>query len=414
MPDGRNLLGAGRKIRLRRTCAADVPFLVSLWNNAEVRRDTAWPDDRQVDQAWAERWFAEQQQRGAIAGEHFVVEDPTGRMLGEATYLNVSLGSFEAECELRLLPQAWKDGLGEEVLAILLEYIFTLTSIQVLVVAPRLTNAAARRMYQTVGFKEQHKSESTLVMQVTRDEFFRHKRREVRFNPRIGELTWRDVAGYLRAKDELILPLGSFEQHGPHLPFRTDTLVAEHVAVDLAQQLSVLVAPPLEFGTNVPGHRNYPGQTSVSDAVVGKLVGEILNGWVQSGFRTFYCLSGHGNPAYLEAVRQSCPTGARVFIRDFFDVALHELLEKQTGPLHACEVETSIMLYLRPDLVRMEFAQDVEIASGAEPGPGNEGFPSYATRQKGQELYLLMVNTLKREMKEWFLTTASRDTSRHD
>jgi creatinine amidohydrolase len=161
-----------------------------------------------------------------------------------------------------------------------------------------------------------------------------------------------------------VLPTASIEQHGPHAPVMTDTLlcgtVAQRAAERAAGQAQVLVAPVLCYG-NSHHHRPFPGVLSLSSPTYLAAVTEILEGFALSGFRKLMVLNGHGGNTDSNAVvgldfvhrlghEVTIATGA------YWDIARGALVEKGLMPSnmipgHAGRFETSMVLAIRPDLI---------------------------------------------------------------
>jgi creatinine amidohydrolase len=220
---------------------------------------------------------------------------------------------------------------------------------------------------------------------------------------RLDDLTWPECRSYVQRDGRLLLPVGTCEQHGPHLPLGTDTVIAEHVAAWLSEEAGVLVAPTVAYGVNLPCDRLFWGTASVPEAVLRAYLGATLEWWRDQGFRRVFLISSHGDPFHLEALRaiDAMPSlgGIEVHVRDLWQVPLADLLEAQEGAGHACEAETSVMLALCPERVRLALVQDFETPwedfapylrhERTEPVPGSpgpQGFPSKATADKGRRI----------------------------
>ena len=161
-----------------------------------------------------------------------------------------------------------------------------------------------------------------------------------------------------------VLPTAAIEQHGPHLPVFTDTLVCETVARQAAEavsdQASVVVAPILCYG-NSHHHFPFPGVLSLQSHNYMAAVTDALEGLVKSGFRKVIVLNGHGgNSNPIGVVGQdlvnrlgnsaACATG------DYWSIARAgfqeaDIMPPELIPGHAGRFETSLILALRPDLV---------------------------------------------------------------
>ncbi|MBN2344786.1 MAG: creatininase family protein [Candidatus Aminicenantes bacterium] len=225
---------------------------------------------------------------------------------------------------------------------------------------------------------------------------------------KLAELTWKEIAERLESERRLIVPVGTCEQHGPHLPLSSDTLVAESIAEYLSQRTGILVAPTVQYGVNLPCDRGFAGTCSTTPELLRGTIGSILEWWKVQGFARFFLLSAHGDPLHIEALRAADPDAARVL--SLYDFPMQDILERQEGGRHACEAETSVMLHLRPELVRTEEIADfaipfdefkpyflhekIEPIAGA---PGHQGFPSFASAEKGERIFALM----KRHALSW-------------
>jgi creatinine amidohydrolase len=179
----------------------------------------------------------------------------------------------------------------------------------------------------------------------------------------LQNLTWEQVKQKTRdSKNTIILPIGSTEQHGPHLPVGTDTLVAIALAESAAQKAKVLIAPPLWFGWS-PHHMILPGTITVRPQVLIEVVYDVVRSLSQHGFERFVFLNGHRivNVSWLQIAgeRAKRELGVKVVI---FDPAYmsQEIVDGlgwgQVG--HAEEIESSHMWHCYPDLVKMERARD--------------------------------------------------------
>jgi creatinine amidohydrolase len=218
---------------------------------------------------------------------------------------------------------------------------------------------------------------------------------------RLEELIWKEVDEYLRSNPQMIVPVGTCEQHGPHLPLNTDTLVADRLAEYLSEETGILVGPTLNYGVNLPCDRGYAGTCSTTKELLEGFLGSILEWWKGQGFERFFLLSAHGDPHHIEALESIDPDTVRVLELDGYDMT--GILEKQSAAKHAGEAETSVMMYLYPERVRRAEIKDFETPFGAfkpylfhekteaiEGSPGNQGYPSWASAEKGEELFSRM------------------------
>ncbi|MDP2931604.1 MAG: creatininase family protein [Chloroflexota bacterium] len=122
----------------------------------------------------------------------------------------------------------------------------------------------------------------------------------------LNELTWEDVAEYLKHEDIIILPIGSTEQHGPAGPLGLDTYVAISLAEDVARSAGVLCTPPVWFGDS-SHHLGFPGTISLRLETVRALVKDIASSLAKHGFRNILIINGHKSanlPALLSATKE--------------------------------------------------------------------------------------------------------------
>jgi creatinine amidohydrolase len=229
----------------------------------------------------------------------------------------------------------------------------------------------------------------------------------------LHDLSWVDVAAHLARDTRLIVPVGALEQHGPHLPLGTNTLIAIRVAADLSIRFGVLSAPAVGYGVNhyaatAPG-KAYAGTTTLRQKTLHRTLNEMLSAWERGGFTEFVLLSAHRHEAHLDALATLVTRIARVRVVSLWDVEIADLLDAQRGPLHGGEAETSLMLHLYPELVRMERARDVppdktalrQSQRGRLPdlqpgGAGVSGLPTAATAEKGRRIHERMLETIAR------------------
>jgi creatinine amidohydrolase len=225
----------------------------------------------------------------------------------------------------------------------------------------------------------------------------------------LDELSWIDAAAHLARDPRLIIPVGALEQHGPHLPLGSNVLIARRVAVDLSTRFGVLRAPTMYYGVNVPSERAYAGTAALRQKTLHRAINELLAGWEAHGVDEFIILTAHRHEPHLDALATLLTSSARVRVVSVWDVEVGDLLKTQPGPLHACEAETSVMLYLYPELVRMDRARDFELSPdqfdryirGQLPAPpaggaGVVGNPTQATAELGEAIYSRLLAAIRR------------------
>lgn len=181
------------------------------------------------------------------------------------------------------------------------------------------------------------------------------------------EIEWmRLTAEELRARAEadalVIVPIGSLEQHGPHLVTGVDIVLAGAVAERTARRLAAAGAPTVVTPTVWTGlaehHMAFGGTVTLDYDAFAAILRGILRSAHRCGFRRAMLLNGHGGNAEAVAVAASAAStefGMKVAAGTYWHLiggAFAPILERQAGVLHACEAETSMMMALRPDSVR--------------------------------------------------------------
>jgi creatinine amidohydrolase len=181
--------------------------------------------------------------------------------------------------------------------------------------------------------------------------------------PVMEHMTVQMVRDYLHRKRSIIIPMGVIEQHGYHLPLQTDALIASHVAWMIGRKTDMLVAPVIT--TSFSGGA-CPGTINISPAVMSLVVSDTLVSLAAQGFRNFYLFLCHGgsenaraldhalklllrtNPALGDAMIALLPIWGFSTGGTGWEAALRE------GDWHAGWLETSMMMALAPELVRMD------------------------------------------------------------
>ena len=219
----------------------------------------------------------------------------------------------------------------------------------------------------------------------------------------LSVLTPDAVRAALARDSRLLVPVGTCEQHGPHLPLGCDTLIVERLADDLSADFSLLRAPTIAYGVNTVTKRPYPGNAAVRRKTLHRWMNDLLGSWEQCGVDAFIILTAHGHDPHQEALSTLRTRRARIFTVDIFALDFTDYLEDPGGPTHGGELDTSLMLHLAPELVRMNLAQDYPLterqvasyrrgAAGSVPAlsPGSVGKPTLASAEKGARLYKMI------------------------
>ncbi len=178
-------------------------------------------------------------------------------------------------------------------------------------------------------------------------------------------MSWPEIDALDRERTVLLLPTGAIEQHGPHLPVDTDIHDSSELSLRAATVAGggVVVLPPVPWGMS-PHHMGYPGTISLQLGTYAALIRDICAAVSRHGFRRVLIVNGHGgNVAILgaTALQMSEELGLFVGVASYWHLIVPQLREIGTSELggmgHACEMETSLQLHLRPELVTMADAR---------------------------------------------------------
>jgi creatinine amidohydrolase len=184
---------------------------------------------------------------------------------------------------------------------------------------------------------------------------------------RWDEMTFAEAGA---AGDAAIIPIGAIEQHGPHLPLSVDTRIAEAVALAVSAETRVPVVPALSYGVSA-SHGDFPGTLTLRPETLIMMMEDLIDSLYASGVRQFIIISGHiWNSGALDVTAEKTRTRLRdTRIRSIGYVSMYPGPEVDghvtygRGLMHANFFETSVMLHLYPELVRMDKAtshQDVD------------------------------------------------------
>jgi creatinine amidohydrolase/Fe(II)-dependent formamide hydrolase-like protein len=183
-------------------------------------------------------------------------------------------------------------------------------------------------------------------------------------HPRVlGEMTWPEAAKRFREIDVALLPVGSIEQHGPHLPLDTDAFDAEYLAMAVMKacgEPKPIVLPLIPYGVSYH-HDEFSGTISIGNETLARMVYEIGIGAARNGITKLVIINGHGgNAPALNFAAQQINRDAHIFAcvdtGETSDVDIDSMIETPND-VHAGEIETSTSLAIRPHLVQMDRAE---------------------------------------------------------
>ncbi len=239
------------------------------------------------------------------------------------------------------------------------------------------------------------------------------------------EHTWPEVREAATRKPVCVIPCGTTEQHGPHLPLAVDFITAGLISELAVKRVApdALLLPTVCYGFN-EHHMDFPGTIAIPGQDFINYTAHIGLSLVRHGFDKILYVNGHGsNRPFLEiAAREVCNrTDAFAALVSWWSLIPRKLLdetltsEKPGGVSHACELETSVLLHLRPDLVDTSKAEkdlgfqptkymwrDIRTSSPVVfneqwsrfSRTGIQGDPTLATPEKGRVIVGAVVDSL--------------------
>ena len=240
----------------------------------------------------------------------------------------------------------------------------------------------------------------------------------------LGGLSWTEVEASMPERPVGILPVGSVEAHGPHLPLNTDLIIAQEMGRRAASALSrkgvlALPLPPVcysvsEFGASFPGTIGIRRETSKA------ILWDVCRSLSETGFRAVLLANAHLEPAHRHVLREVAEEGSRELGLPivFPDIVRRKFAERLTdefrsGACHAGQFETSLVLAVRPDLVKDDVRAQLApnwtslaekigegVGSFVEAG-GPEAYfgdPAAATPEEGEETYETLAGLLVDEL----------------
>jgi creatinine amidohydrolase len=183
-------------------------------------------------------------------------------------------------------------------------------------------------------------------------------------------MSWSEVQDRVQGCDIAILPIGAMEQHGNHLPVGTDNYQIETLcrlaAERVADTVGALVLPCLRYGSTT-STREFPGTVNVSPSVLIRYLLATIDALYRQGFRRFIIANGHGGNSYPKQVGSEVVRrypDSEVFYTGTFGMGMWDLINADPENVmvgHACEIETSLMLAVREDLVDMDKVTEGEM-----------------------------------------------------
>lgn len=259
------------------------------------------------------------------------------------------------------------------------------------------------------------------------------------------KLTWEEIREAIKEERVILLPVGSTEQHGYHLPMEVDNYLAREVSIGAAKLVpdDVLVMPNIPYGFNTH-HMDFPGQITITGRTFIEYCLSVTKSLVYHGFKKIIIVDGHGsNMPFLDIVARQ--TNIESKGKALCTALIHTSLAKDVageiresgkgGMGHACEWETSMYLHLNENEVRKDRIVDDYDMPDSEfhwnelqaPSPvlmmewwttfsksGVSGSATLSTKEKGEILYNVTVERLAKLVKEFKAREIRERYDNHD
>ncbi len=225
----------------------------------------------------------------------------------------------------------------------------------------------------------------------------------------IEEITMEEYKKGLEKTRTLIIPYGSVEEHGKHLPLSTDTFIPFEILKMIQKKRTIFIAPPIHYGV-CTSTRLHPGTISVSPETLRRLTCDIIKDSYKKGIINFILVSGHAGGLHMNALREVAEVlvdeidGIRIAVVSPYELLWKELsdLAETENDSHAGEIETSLILALKPDLVKgtseeeyPNFPKPLLVKDKLKYWPGGVwGNPKKASREKGEKVVDIVVGKM--------------------
>lgn len=225
----------------------------------------------------------------------------------------------------------------------------------------------------------------------------------------LEEITMKEFKTRLRRTKTIVFPFGTVEEHGSHLPLHTDSLIIREALKIVAQKKKFFFAPVVPYGVCTTT-KDHPGTLSISPETLRLLAFDLVTDAYKKGLRNVLLISGHGGSLHMSALKEI----AEMLVEQLHDIKIavfspYDLLGKELAAMtetpndsHAGELETSVVLYLAPALVKGRSREEypriprpLVVRDKIKHWPGGVwGNPRKATAEKGKKALELMADKI--------------------
>lgn len=228
-------------------------------------------------------------------------------------------------------------------------------------------------------------------------------------------LTLKELEELKKDIKTVVIPVGSVEAHGPHLPFATDLYTVYEICKLLTKKKKILIAPPFYYGV-CRSTSHFLGTISLKTEVLKMFLINILSEFYRHGFKNFVILSGHAGTTHTACLIDAAETFVNLYpYCKFFVANLYEILKPKLKEFniseedsHAGDWETSLMMFLKPEVVKEKGFEDypnfpkfrVVFEKEKFWKSGIWGNPNLASKEKGEKLVQSLVEYLVQEIEK--------------
>ncbi|HDO21492.1 MAG TPA: creatininase family protein [Nitrospirae bacterium] len=229
----------------------------------------------------------------------------------------------------------------------------------------------------------------------------------------LEDITMDEFKKYLKQTRTIVFPFGTVEEHGSHLPVKTDTFIIYEALKRIKKK--VFLAPPVYYGVCTTT-KHHPGTINITPRTLRHLSYDIVKDAYKKGLRNFLLISGHGGSMHMSALKETAEKlmeelkGIKIAAFSPYDLLWKELsdIADTENDSHAGEIETSMILYLAPELVKGRAKEEYPRI----PKPfvqkdytkfwkgGVWGNPKKASAQKGEKAIKIIVDKISDIVKE--------------
>jgi creatinine amidohydrolase len=225
----------------------------------------------------------------------------------------------------------------------------------------------------------------------------------------LENITMNEFKKYLNRTKTIVFPFGTVEEHGRHLPLNTDSFIIQEALKIVAKRKKFFLAPIVYYGVCTTT-KNHPGTISITPETLRRLSFDLIMEAYKKGLHNFLLISGHGGSLHMSALKETAEIliekleGIKIAVFSPYDLLWKELSEITETPndSHAGELETSMMLYLSPELVKGRAAEEYptipkpfSVKDKVKYWPGGVwGNPKKASAEKGKKAIKLMTDKI--------------------